>query len=208
MSAVMTNNMANIDKITQAFDCLVVLVHHVGKSVSGPRGSTVFKDAADATIEVKKSDGKRTLYLEKLRNGRADLEVSFELEAVSGTDDVRVLFSSNWGDTVPKTANRNPDESQSSQIQTAIIEVLRQTQATSGQAVLTRQELRQHECILSCLSSQKNAKSANDTFSRELRKLACREMVSITGKLIILHDGATNRNDTSPTVAVLSPKAA
>lgn len=198
----------NIDKITQAFDCLVVLVHHVGKSVSGPRGSTVFKDAADATIEVKRVGGKRILYLEKLRNGRADIEVSFEIEAVSGTDDVRVLFSSNWGDTVPKTANRNPDESQSSQIQTAIIEVLHEAQATSGQPVLTKQELRQHTRIVSCLSRQKKPKSANDVFSRALRALVGCGRITVSGNMISLAVEATNMSDVSPTVAVLSPKAA
>lgn len=198
----------NVDAITQEFNCLVVLVHHVGKTPSGPRGSSVFKDAADAVVEVKKSGESRTLYLEKLRNGRADVEAAFELESADGIDGVRVQFLRDWGEGGGSPQKNNPGEGQSRQIQTAITEVLREAEATSGQPELTKGELRQHNRILSCLSHHKKPKSANDTFTRALRELVECGLVIVAGDRVTLVDEATNKRDLSPTVAALSPKAA
>jgi hypothetical protein len=198
----------NIDRITHEFDCLVVMVHHVGRQASGPRGSTVFKDAADAVVEIKQAGGKRNLRVEKLRNGRDGLKAAFDLEAIAGSDDPRVRFLSDWGEETGSPAKKNLDESQSGSIRTGIIEALRERKAVCGQPVLTRQELRHHQLILPCLSRHTNAKSANDIFSRALRELKHAGEIIASKDSVILIEDATSEGDMSPTVAVLSPIAA
>ena len=198
----------NIDRITREFDCLVVMVHHVGRQASGPRGSTVFKDAADAVVEIKQASGKRTLRVEKLRNGRDGLKATFDLESIAGSDDSRVQFLSDWGEETGSPAKKNLDESQSGSIKTGIIEALRERKAASGQPVLTRVELRQHKYILPHIAHLTKKKSANKAVSNALRDLERAGKIICSNKVITLIEEATSVGDMSPTIAVLSPIAA
>jgi KaiC/GvpD/RAD55 family RecA-like ATPase len=198
----------NIDRITRAFDCLIVLVHHVGRKSSGPRGSTVFKDAADAVVEIKRSGGKRTLRLEKLRNGRDGLIATFDLEAIAGSDDPRVRFLSDWGEETGGPAKKNLDESQSGSVKTGIIEALRERKAVCGQPVLRRQELRQHEYILSRIAHLTKKKSADRAFSSAVRDLERAGEIACSKDTITLIEEATRTGDMSPAVASMSPLAA
>jgi KaiC/GvpD/RAD55 family RecA-like ATPase len=197
-----------IDRITRAFDCLVVMVHHVGRQPSGPRGSTVFKDAADAVVEIKRSGGKRTLRLEKLRNGRDGLTATFDLEAIAGSDEARVRFLSDWGEDTGSPQKRNPDESHSGHIKTAIIEALQERKAVCGQPVLKRQELRQHKLIISRIEHLTKKKSADKAFSSAVRNLERAGVIACSKNTITLIEEATRTGDMSPTVASVSPLAA
>lgn len=198
----------NIDRITREFDCLVVMVHHVGRQASGPRGSTVFKDAADAVIEIKQAGGRRTLRVEKLRNGRDGLKATFDLEVIAGSDDSRVRFLTDWGDEADPPGRKNPDESQSGRIKTAIIEALREAKDVDGQPVMTKQELRHHSLILPCLAHHTKTKSADKALSRALDALEAAGIISRLDDVSTLIEEATSGGDMSPTVSILSPMAA
>src|SRR5262249_5045768 len=48
--------LAAADAVQQAFDCLVVIIHHCGVNESRPRGHTSLTGAADVQISVKKDE--------------------------------------------------------------------------------------------------------------------------------------------------------
>ena len=77
------------DKIREAFDCVVTIVHHCGTEGSRPRGHTSLTGAADAQIAVtKNTDGIITAKLEFMKDGPEGEEVYSSLEVVElGTDD-------------------------------------------------------------------------------------------------------------------------
>ena len=182
------------------------MIHHVGRQDTGPRGSTVFKDAADAAIEIKRVGGKRTLVLEKLRNGPDGSTATFDLEAIAGTEHPRVRFMSGWGEETGSTSKENPEDSQSRQIQTAVIEVLRQQHAETGHAQLTRDKLRQHSLIIACLARHAKKKSADTALRRAINDLEKAGEIIKDAKTITLV--IPSNGDASPRVASVSPIAA
>jgi hypothetical protein len=83
----MGNYIAASDKIRDAFGCCVHVIHHCGVEGSRPRGHTALTGAADAQFAVSTAGSVRTVQAEKVKDGPADLSLSFELRSVDlGTD--------------------------------------------------------------------------------------------------------------------------
>lgn len=76
-------------RIHEATGAMVVLIHHSGKDASkGARGWSGLRAAADAEIEVIRTDQGRCLRLSKSKDGEDGLEWGFDLEVVQlGVDE-------------------------------------------------------------------------------------------------------------------------
>ena len=78
----------NAQAISQAFDATVIALHHSGKDTKkGPSGHYGVQGDPDCRIHVKDDDGKRTVTVEKQRDGSDRLSFTFTLEVKTiGTD--------------------------------------------------------------------------------------------------------------------------
>ena len=88
----------NCDRLAKTYNCLVVLVHHLGKDTNrGARGSSVLKAAADVEITVIGSEGERTAKITKSKDGEAGIELTFILDRVELGEDLSscVLHTTN-----------------------------------------------------------------------------------------------------------------
>jgi hypothetical protein len=66
--------------IERHFECLVVVVHHVGKDPSrGGRGSNSLNGAADVTMIVEKTDAFSKVRIDEMKDGREGQEWTFRL---------------------------------------------------------------------------------------------------------------------------------
>jgi hypothetical protein len=77
------------DLIREAFNCVVIVIHHCGVEGSRPRGHTSLTGAADAQLAVKRDDaGNVVLTVEFMKDGPQGEEIISRLEpATVGTDD-------------------------------------------------------------------------------------------------------------------------
>ncbi len=76
------------DAIREAFDCVVIIVHHCGISGDRPRGHTSLTGAADAQLAVKRDPaGNVVVTVEYMKDGPEGDVIASRLEAVAlGTD--------------------------------------------------------------------------------------------------------------------------
>lgn len=77
------------DAIREAFDCVVIIIHHCGVEGSRPRGHTSLTGAADAQIAVRRDAADKIIALvEFMKDGPEGDEIVSTLEQVTvGTDD-------------------------------------------------------------------------------------------------------------------------
>ena len=77
------------DAIREAFNCVVVVIHHCGVNGDRPRGHTSLTGAADAQIAVKRDDaGNIVAKVEYMKDGsQGDEIVSRLMQIVVGTDE-------------------------------------------------------------------------------------------------------------------------
>jgi KaiC/GvpD/RAD55 family RecA-like ATPase len=77
------------DMIREAFDCVVIVIHHCGVEGSRPRGHTSLTGAADAQIAVKRDAADNIVAtVEFMKDGPEGAEIVSSLEQVRvGTDD-------------------------------------------------------------------------------------------------------------------------
>lgn len=70
-------------KIVDKTKCTVLFVHHTGKDTSvGPRGHSSFRGNSDGIIEVKYSDGARSMSIYKSKDGVTGKDFWFDLKTV------------------------------------------------------------------------------------------------------------------------------
>lgn len=75
--------LAHCKEIHRITGALVILIHHSGKDSSkGARGWSGLRAAADAEIEITRSDGVRTMRVTKQKDGEDGLRFPFKLEVV------------------------------------------------------------------------------------------------------------------------------
>ena len=88
--------LAHCRALHRATGALVVLVHHAGKDSSkGARGWSGLRAAADAEIEISRSDNARTATVTKLKDGEDGAEFGFRLDPVEiGHDEDGDVISS------------------------------------------------------------------------------------------------------------------
>jgi len=71
------------DAVRDAFDCLVVIIHHCGHSADRPRGHSSLLGAADVLIAVKRDDANNIVAtVENSKDGPAGLEIVSRLVVV------------------------------------------------------------------------------------------------------------------------------
>lgn len=71
------------DKLREAFECAVIVIHHCGLDDKRPRGHTSLAGAADAQIAVKKGDGDAVIAtVEFMKDGPAGTEIGSVLRRV------------------------------------------------------------------------------------------------------------------------------
>lgn len=71
---------ANAERVAEAFSCLVVLVHHAGKSAErGSRGSNALDGAADVMWLVEKGDAHNRVSITAMKDGEEGLDWTFRL---------------------------------------------------------------------------------------------------------------------------------
>ena len=77
------------DRIREAFDCVVIIIHHCGVDGARPRGHTSLTGAADAQIAVRRDAADNIIALvEFMKDGPQGDEIVSRLEQVAvGTDD-------------------------------------------------------------------------------------------------------------------------
>jgi len=77
------------DMIREAFNCVVIIIHHCGVEASRPRGHTSLTGAADTQIAVKRdAAGIIVATVEFMKDGPEGVEITSSLEQVTvGTDD-------------------------------------------------------------------------------------------------------------------------
>lgn len=113
-SADMSSFVANCGLLEAAFECAILVVHHLGKEASrGARGSSVLKAAADVEITVNGTEGERTATVTKSKDGEAGLSLKFELERVEidGRNDMSscvVSITKPWGEGDKSARSRTP----------------------------------------------------------------------------------------------------
>ena len=79
----MSNYVKACDAIREAFECVVIVVHHSGLEGGRARGHTSLLGAADAQIGVKQDDGKNVIAtVEYMKDGPAGQEIVSRLEVV------------------------------------------------------------------------------------------------------------------------------
>jgi archaellum biogenesis ATPase FlaH len=122
--------LASFKRLEDAGECMVLIIHHVGKDASrGARGHSSLLAAADVEIEILNDAGLRTARITKLRDGRAGDEFCFRLEPVvlagGGSSCVVVATSE-----VPKPRRA---ERQLTPNERVCVEALREELATSGE---------------------------------------------------------------------------
>jgi hypothetical protein len=80
----MGNAVAGLQEIEQAFDCAVLVVHHLGKDKGrGPRGHSSLYAAADVILSVERAGDVRTLTATKMRDASdGDTLLTFRLQSV------------------------------------------------------------------------------------------------------------------------------
>jgi hypothetical protein len=80
----MGNAVAGLQEIEKAFDCAVLVVHHLGKDKGrGPRGHSSLYAAADVILSVERSGDLRTLTATKMRDASdGDALLTFRLQSV------------------------------------------------------------------------------------------------------------------------------
>jgi hypothetical protein len=116
--------LAAADAVQQAFDCLVVIIHHCGVNESRPRGHTSLTGAADVQISVKKDEQTKisTATVDLAKDMEEGAALAFRLEVVElGLDQDGDQITSCAvlpveGDEVPKpTTSKARRESKSCQ---------------------------------------------------------------------------------------------
>jgi hypothetical protein len=78
----MGNYVKAADRLREAFDCAVIVIHHSGIEGNRPRGHTSLAGAADAQIAVKRENGEVVLYVELMKDGPIGDKIASKLEAV------------------------------------------------------------------------------------------------------------------------------
>ena len=85
----MSAYVAAADKLREAFNCAVIIVHHCGVEGSRPRGHTSLTGAADAQLAVARSGEIATLTVEFMKDGEEGAVVASKLETVEvGVDNI------------------------------------------------------------------------------------------------------------------------
>jgi hypothetical protein len=95
------------DMIREAFNCVVIVIHHCGVEGSRPRGHTSLTGAADAQIAVKRDDaGNIVATVEFMKDGPQGDEIVSRLEQV-------IVGTDNDGDSIISCVIRPADASSS-----------------------------------------------------------------------------------------------
>lgn len=87
--------LAHCKRIRAATGALVILIHHSGKDATrGARGWSGLRAAADAEIEIQRSDNDRVAIVTKLKDGEDGAEFGFRLATVPVDEDESGVVSS------------------------------------------------------------------------------------------------------------------
>jgi hypothetical protein len=87
-SSEMNAFIAKVDRIAEAFECLVIVVHHSGKDgARGMRGSSALHGAADVEWCVSKSGNSHGVELVKQKEGESGQKWTFSLGVLDVSDD-------------------------------------------------------------------------------------------------------------------------
>jgi KaiC/GvpD/RAD55 family RecA-like ATPase len=70
------------DRLREAFDCAVIIIHHCGIDDRRPRGHTSLAGAADAQLAVKRENGDVVVRVEWMKDGPQGDEIVSKLEVV------------------------------------------------------------------------------------------------------------------------------
>ena len=79
----MSAYVAAADKLREAFNCSVIIVHHCGIVGTRPRGHTSLIGAADAQLAIARSGEISTLTVEFMKDGEEGEVLAFKLETVT-----------------------------------------------------------------------------------------------------------------------------
>lgn len=123
----MSNYVKAVDKLREAFECAVIIIHHCGINDARPRGHTSLTGAADAQIAVKKdAAGIITTTVEFLKDGPEGGVTTSRLKVVEvGTDDEGEIITSCVieeieGETAPKAKPKSAEPKLSAKHQLAL----------------------------------------------------------------------------------------
>lgn len=102
------------DAVREAFDCLVIVVHHCGHEGTRPRGHSSLAGAADAQLKVVRSGMFATVTAEFMKDGAEGASVTCLMQKVTvgqdhtGVDIVSLVALPSHPDLVPADEDRPP----------------------------------------------------------------------------------------------------
>lgn len=93
--------------------CAVILVHHTNKAGTGERGSSALRGAMDSMISTSECGAKYMLKCEKLKDGAAWKQQTFDLVAAGDRDSVRVWWDEPNDDSGASNAGQKTTDKKS-----------------------------------------------------------------------------------------------
>ncbi len=101
----MSNYIRAAEAIRDAFQCVVIIVHHCGLDESRPRGHTSLPGAVDAQLSVVRQNERVTLTVELMRDGPEEVEVASRVKVVEVGEDANGRTMSSL---IVEPADENP----------------------------------------------------------------------------------------------------
>jgi hypothetical protein len=176
--------------IEQRYECLVIVVHHMGKNTNaGGRGSNAQNGAADATLTVEKQDTFSTVTITEMKDGPEGQQWTFRLLPVDVAEGGCATSSATSTCVVelisePSPAQHGATRTQrpASPIAADLLKIIERAVIEAGEAVANNQEvprgarainrptLRSY-CKTMAWQQDREAKSFRTTLSRQLSAL-------------------------------------
>jgi hypothetical protein len=181
------------DAIREAFDCVVIVIHHCGVEGARPRGHTSLTGAADAQLAVKRLDGNIVATVEFMKDGpEGDEEVSRLIQVAVGIDDDGDEITSCIIEPVAaEEASGNAKPRASGQAATAL-RILTECLASQGEVLSLDQNLPagtrtiseklwRSECYARMFSDDVDQTSKQKAFVRAAKALKNKKLIATHG---------------------------
>lgn len=183
------------DMIREAFNCVVIIIHHCGVEGTRPRGHTSLTGAADAQLAVKRDpDGNVLAKVEWMKDGPEGDEIVSSLEQITvGTDDDGDAITSCIIRNTEKTAAK--DKEKVTGPASIALRILHDTLADGGvvppsnghippNTKTVREEIWRTNCYAGMSTDQSTPSARQKSFVRASNKLQEKQLIGKYNDLV------------------------
>jgi hypothetical protein len=197
----MTTFVDNCGKLGDAFNCLVLGVHHAGKDIArGSRGSNALDGAVDVMWSVEKGEESSTAAIHHMKDGEEGLSWQFRLapyvlaEATETKSATTTCVVETVTDPVQAKQAKHARNKKLGKSQTMLLSIIREAMSEAGGSItgyptvppdakaMPRETLKRYLPLKGYWDTDKPSAANRATFSRDLKEISQAGYIGLTAE--------------------------